>query len=198
MDRRTTGRVRVIDFMPVRDTYPEVIRIVECLEGHVRMRTELVVRFDYGSVVPWVRRTDDGTVLAVGGPDALCIRTPVELHGEAMTHVADFNVRKGDRVPFVATWYPSARPVPGAGRRRAGAARDGAVLARLDAQLPLRRRLSGRGAHVADGAEGADVRADRRHRRRTDDVAARVDRRARATGTTATAGCAMRRSRSTR
>ena len=101
--------MRVIDFMPVRDTYPELIRIVECLEGHVRMRTELVVRFDYGSVVPWVRRTDDGTLLAVGGPDALCIRTPVELHGEAMTHVADFNVRKGDRVPFVATWYPSSR-----------------------------------------------------------------------------------------
>src|ERR1700690_3372847 len=107
-----TGRVRVIDFMPVRDTYPEVIRIVECLEGHVRMRTELVVRFDYGSVVPWLRRTDDGTLLAVGGPDALCIRTPIELHGEAMTHVADFNVRKGDRVPFVATWYPSARSAP--------------------------------------------------------------------------------------
>ena len=107
-----TGRVRVIDFMPVRDTYPELIRIVECLEGNVRMRTELVVRFDYGSVVPWLRRTDDGSLLAVGGPDALCIRTPIELHGEAMTHVADFNMRKGERVPFVATWYPSSRAVP--------------------------------------------------------------------------------------
>ena len=51
-----TGRVRVIDFMPVRDTYPELIRIVQGLEGHVEMRTELVVRFDYGSVLPWLRR----------------------------------------------------------------------------------------------------------------------------------------------
>jgi GH15 family glucan-1,4-alpha-glucosidase len=104
--------VRVIDFMPVRDTYPEVIRIVECLEGHVRMRTELVVRFDYGSVVPWLRRLDDGTLLAVGGPNALAIRTPIELHGEALTHVADFTVRKGDRVPFVVTGYPSWRSPP--------------------------------------------------------------------------------------
>ncbi len=106
-----TGRVRVIDFMPVRDTYPELIRIVQGLEGHVEMRTELVVRFDYGSVLPWVRRIDDGTMLAVGGPDALCVRTPIDLHGEAMTHVAEFTVRKGDRVPFVATWLPVvARP----------------------------------------------------------------------------------------
>ena len=108
----STGRVRVIDFMPVRDTYPELIRIVQGLEGHVEMRTELVVRFDYGSVLPWLRRIDDGSILAVGGPDALCIRTPVDLHGEAMTHVAEFTVGKGDRVPFVATWYPSSRAVP--------------------------------------------------------------------------------------
>jgi GH15 family glucan-1,4-alpha-glucosidase len=108
----STGRVRVIDFMPVRDTYPELIRIVQGLEGHVEMRTELVVRFDYGSVVPWLRRIEDGSLLAVGGPDALCVRTPVDLHGEAMTHVAEFTVGKGDRVPFVATWYPSSRAVP--------------------------------------------------------------------------------------
>jgi GH15 family glucan-1,4-alpha-glucosidase len=110
--RTPTGRVRVIDFMPVRDTYPELIRIVEGLDGHVEMRTELVVRFDYGSVVPWLRRIDDGSLLAVGGPDALCVRTPIDLHGEAMTHVAEFTVRKGDRVPFIATWYPSSRDVP--------------------------------------------------------------------------------------
>jgi GH15 family glucan-1,4-alpha-glucosidase len=110
-----TGRVRVIDFMPVRETFPEIIRIVEGLDGHVAMRTEFVVRFDYGSVVPWVRRTEDGTVLAVGGPDAVALRTPVELHGEAMTHVAEFTVRKGDRVPFSLTWFPSWSAVPDCG-----------------------------------------------------------------------------------
>ena len=63
-----TGRVRVIDFMPPRETKPDIVRIVEGLDGTVRMRTELVIRFDYGSVVPWVRRLDDETLVAVGGP----------------------------------------------------------------------------------------------------------------------------------
>jgi GH15 family glucan-1,4-alpha-glucosidase len=106
-----TGRVRVIDFMPPRETKPDIVRIVEGLEGHVEMRTELVIRFDYGSIVPWVRRLD-GDRVAVGGPDALVIRTPVELRGENMTTVAEFVVRKGDRVPFTLTWFPSNERAP--------------------------------------------------------------------------------------
>jgi GH15 family glucan-1,4-alpha-glucosidase len=106
-----TGRVRVIDFMPPRETNPDIVRIVEGLEGHVEMRTELVIRFDYGSIVPWVRRLD-GDRVAVGGPDALVIHTPVELRGENMTTVAEFVVRKGDRVPFTLTWFPSNEPKP--------------------------------------------------------------------------------------
>jgi GH15 family glucan-1,4-alpha-glucosidase len=107
-----TGRVRVIDFMPPRETKPDIVRIVEGLEGSVQMRTELVIRFDYGSVVPWVRRLDDATLLAVGGPDGLTLRTPVDLEPEAMTHTADFTVRAGDRVPFVLTWFPSHEELP--------------------------------------------------------------------------------------
>jgi GH15 family glucan-1,4-alpha-glucosidase len=106
-----TGRVRVIDFMPPRETKPDIVRIVEGLEGHVEMRTELVIRFDYGSIVPWVRRLD-GDRVAVGGPDALVIRTPVDLRGENMTTVAEFVVRKGDRVPFTLTWFPSNERAP--------------------------------------------------------------------------------------
>jgi len=106
-----TGRVRVIDFMPPRETKPDIVRIVEGLEGHVEMRTELVIRFDYGSIVPWVRRLD-GDRVAVGGPDALVVRTPVELRGENMTTVAEFVVRKGDRVPFTLTWFPSNERAP--------------------------------------------------------------------------------------
>ena len=106
-----TGRVRVIDFMPPRETKPDIVRIVEGLEGHVEMRTELVIRFDYGSIVPWVRRLD-GDRVAVGGPDALVIRTPIELRGENMTTVAEFVVRKGDRVPFTLTWFPSNERAP--------------------------------------------------------------------------------------
>jgi GH15 family glucan-1,4-alpha-glucosidase len=108
----STGRVRVIDFMPPRGTAPDIVRIVEGLEGRVEMRTELLIRFDYGSIVPWVRRVDGDTLIAEGGPDALCLRTPVELRGEELSHSARFLVRKGDRVPFVATWFHSAQKPP--------------------------------------------------------------------------------------
>jgi GH15 family glucan-1,4-alpha-glucosidase len=107
-----TGRVRVIDFMPQRETKPDIVRIVECLEGEVEMRTELVMRFDYGSILPWVRHTDEQTVIAIAGPDALVLRTPVELEAQAMTHTAEFTVREGDRVPFVLTWFPSSEQPP--------------------------------------------------------------------------------------
>jgi GH15 family glucan-1,4-alpha-glucosidase len=107
-----SGRVRVIDFMPPRATAPDIVRIVEGLEGEVRMRTELVIRLDYGSVVPWLRRLDDFTLLAIGGPDGLVLRTPVVLEPEDKTHAAEFLVRAGDRVPFVLTWFPAHSKPP--------------------------------------------------------------------------------------
>jgi GH15 family glucan-1,4-alpha-glucosidase len=107
-----SGRVRVIDFMPPRETKPDIVRIVEGLDGTVQMRTELVIRFDYGSVVPWVRRIDDATLVALGGPDGVMLRTPVDLEPDGMTHTAEFLVRAGDRVPFVLTWFPSHEPLP--------------------------------------------------------------------------------------
>jgi GH15 family glucan-1,4-alpha-glucosidase len=101
------GAVRVIDFMPPRGMDPDVVRIVEGVRGRVEMFMELVIRFDYGRIVPWVRRIDDDTLLAIGGPDALCFRTPVELRGENLTTVAHFAVAEGDRIPFVLTWFAS-------------------------------------------------------------------------------------------
>jgi GH15 family glucan-1,4-alpha-glucosidase len=101
-----SGSVRVIDFMPPRGQAPDIIRIVVGLEGEVEMNSELVIRFDYGSIVPWVRRIDDARI-AVAGPDALCIRTPVESRGENLRTIADFTISAGDRIPFVLTWYPS-------------------------------------------------------------------------------------------
>jgi GH15 family glucan-1,4-alpha-glucosidase len=106
------GRVRVIDFMPPRETTPDIVRIVEGLEGSVQMRTELVIRFDYGSVIPWVRRLDQESLLSLGGPDGLLLRTPVDLHPDDKTHVAEFTVRAGERVPFVLTWFPSHERLP--------------------------------------------------------------------------------------
>jgi GH15 family glucan-1,4-alpha-glucosidase len=105
------GRVRVTDFMPPRDEVVDVVRIVEGLRGSVRMHGELVLRFDYGQVVPWVRRDKRG-IQAVAGPDAAYLDTPAPVRGENLHTVSDFTVHAGDRVPFVLTWTPSHLPRP--------------------------------------------------------------------------------------
>jgi GH15 family glucan-1,4-alpha-glucosidase len=106
------GRVRLIDCMPPRDRIPDVVRIVEGVEGEVRLRMELVIRFDYGSIVPWMRRLPDGRRLAIAGADALVLQSGVEPHGEGLATVAEFVVRAGERVPFVLAWHPSHEPPP--------------------------------------------------------------------------------------
>jgi len=107
----TDGSVRVIDFMPPRGEAPDIVRIVEGVEGTVSMRSELVIRFDYGKIVPWVRRLDHARI-AIAGPDALCFRSPVEPRGEDLTTVAEFTVAAGERIPFVLTWFPSHAALP--------------------------------------------------------------------------------------
>ena len=107
------GAVRLIDFMPPRGENPDIIRIIEGLRGKVSMQMELIVRFDYGQIVPWVRRRKryDG-LEAIAGPDALILRTPVETCGKDLTTVAEFTVAKGDRIPFVLTWFESHKDPP--------------------------------------------------------------------------------------
>jgi len=105
------GVVRIVDCMSPRDQLPEVVRVVEGIEGRVAMSMELVIRFDYGSIVPWVRKKD-GALTAIGGPDALALRTPVETEGRDFTTVASFTVAAGERVPFALEWFPSHLPVP--------------------------------------------------------------------------------------
>jgi len=105
------GVVRVIDFMPPRGEAPDVVRIVEGVQGTVPMKMRLSIRFDYGSIVPWVRRRNDG-LLAIAGPDALFLATPVDLVGRNFHTEAEFEVAAGDRVPFVLTWFPSNEDLP--------------------------------------------------------------------------------------
>ena len=107
-----TGSVRVIDFMPPRGQEPDVVRIVEGIEGSVPMRMEFVVRFEYGSIVPWVRRVEEQTRIAIAGPDAVSLRTRVPMRGENLRTVAEFTVAAGEREPFVLTWYPSHLELP--------------------------------------------------------------------------------------
>jgi len=105
------GTVAVIDFMPPRSEEPDLVRIVEGRRGRVPMRMELAIRFDYGAVVPWVRRQERG-ISAIAGPDMLALRTGVPLRGEDLRTVAEFEVAEGERVPFDLTWHPSHRPRP--------------------------------------------------------------------------------------
>ncbi len=100
------GAMSVIDFMPVRGDAPRIVRIVEGRRGTVDVRSELIIRFDHGRITPWVRKVEDALV-AVCGPDALCLRADVEVHGEDMSSVSRFRIGAGERRAFVLTWYPS-------------------------------------------------------------------------------------------
>ncbi len=105
------GSAVVIDFMPPRTAAPDLIRIVEGRRGEVPMKTELIIRFDYGSIVPWVRNVGTG-IRAVAGPDTLYCRTPVQLKGEDLHTVAHFRVCEGQRTPFHLTYTPTYQPAP--------------------------------------------------------------------------------------
>jgi len=109
--RTATGVVRLVDCMPPRRQEPDVVRVVEGVSGHVDMEMELVVRFDYGHIVPWVR-TIDGVLRAIGGPDALSLWAPCPTHGVGLTTRAEFTVHAGERLSFVLAWHPSHEPPP--------------------------------------------------------------------------------------
>jgi GH15 family glucan-1,4-alpha-glucosidase len=106
-----TGMARLLDFMPPNDANGTLVRLVEGLSGHVDMATELVIRFDYGVTIPWMRKVDAKTHAAVAGPHLLTLRTPADLHGKNMHSEAAFTVRKGARMPFVMSYSRSHRPV---------------------------------------------------------------------------------------
>ncbi|MEU8437570.1 glycoside hydrolase family 15 protein [Streptomyces sp. NPDC029216] len=107
------GTVKVTDFMPQRDTAPDVMRIVEGISGQVTVRSTLRLRFDYGHVVPWVRRSE-GDRVAVAGPDSVWFRSepPVRTWGVDKSTRSEFTVGPGEKVAFVLTWHPSHEPRP--------------------------------------------------------------------------------------
>ncbi|PZX17070.1 GH15 family glucan-1,4-alpha-glucosidase [Palleronia aestuarii] len=105
------GAVTIIDFMPLSGDAQlvDLIRIVRCDRGRVRMKMDLALRFGYGRRIPWVRKTDSG-LQAVAGPDAVEFRAPVALEGEDMRTGASFEIGEGAELPFVLSWHPSHRP----------------------------------------------------------------------------------------
>ena len=104
------GAVTVTDFMPLTEDEDkvDVVRIVRGVRGEVSMRMELVLRFDYGRTVPWVRRRDYG-LSAIAGPDAIELHTDVELEGRDYKTLAAFTVCEGDTVPFTLSYHRSHR-----------------------------------------------------------------------------------------
>jgi GH15 family glucan-1,4-alpha-glucosidase len=108
------GVVELVDFMPPRDGVADLVRLVRGISGHVDLRTEFVLRFDYGCIVPWVERLHEGGgIRAVAGPEMAVLRTPVPLHGRDFTTVGAFTVAAGETVPFVLSYGPSHQAPPG-------------------------------------------------------------------------------------
>jgi GH15 family glucan-1,4-alpha-glucosidase len=106
------GSATLIDFMPPRDCFADLVRIVVGHQGRVEFDVDLVIRFDYGRSIPWVSRLDGTTLTAVAGPDLLVLRTAAELHGADMHTVGSFTVTAGQRIPFTLIHAPSHRPAP--------------------------------------------------------------------------------------
>jgi GH15 family glucan-1,4-alpha-glucosidase len=102
-----TGSATVVDFMPATDDAADLVRIVSGRSGEVKFRTELVIRFGYGAIVPWVTRDEDGTINAIAGPDRTVLRTSADLYGEDLKTVGEFTVGAGQSVPFVLSYGPS-------------------------------------------------------------------------------------------
>jgi GH15 family glucan-1,4-alpha-glucosidase len=106
-----SGSATLIDCMSVRDDAPELLRVIVGTKGQIRIKSELAIRFDYGSVVPWVRRTDVG-ISAIAGPDMIRLRSEAPLRGENMKTLSEFTVAKGQQISFNLTWYPSNQQEP--------------------------------------------------------------------------------------
>jgi GH15 family glucan-1,4-alpha-glucosidase len=107
----TTGTVRLIDFMPLRGRHHDVVRIVEGMHGRVEMEMNLVIRFDYGMTIPWVKAASHG-LTAVAGPSGLVLRADVPTFGEDLSTAARFSVGEGECRSFVLSWYPSNEAPP--------------------------------------------------------------------------------------
>jgi len=108
-----SGCAMIIDCMLPDTPTPRVLRVVQGVRGQVEMAMELILRFDYGSIVPWVRKIEGG-LCATAGPDSVCVYTPVRMHGADLTTVAKFTVAAGESIPFELVYFPSHQAMPNA------------------------------------------------------------------------------------
>jgi GH15 family glucan-1,4-alpha-glucosidase len=106
------GAATLIDFMPFRSDHSEIVRLVIGTRGKVKMHTELLMRFGYGAIVPWVTRLEDGTLRGIAGPDMATLRTPVHVSGKDLKSVGEFTIGRGETIPLVLAYARSHRNLP--------------------------------------------------------------------------------------
>ncbi len=106
------GAATLIDFMPFRSDRSELVRLVVGTRGSLPMHTELILRFGYGAVVPWVTKLENSALRAIAGPDMAVLRTPVHVVGKDMTSVGEFVISRGETIPFVLTYSRSHKDLP--------------------------------------------------------------------------------------
>ena len=104
------GAVELLDFISSWHGFSDVVRLVRGQRGRVSMRTEFILRFDYGAVVPWVERLSEGGISAIAGPERVLLRTPAPLRGEDLRTVGEFDVDAGETIPFVMSYGLSHLP----------------------------------------------------------------------------------------
>jgi GH15 family glucan-1,4-alpha-glucosidase len=108
----SAGAVELIDFFRPRYGPLDLVRLVRGLQGRVAMCVEFILRFDYGSIVPWVEQLPEGGISAVAGPERVVLRTSVPLRSEDLRTVGEFEIGAGETIPFVLTYGPSNQPPP--------------------------------------------------------------------------------------
>jgi GH15 family glucan-1,4-alpha-glucosidase len=106
------GAAMLIDFMPRHSANSTIVRLVVGTRGQVKMHSELILRFGYGAVVPWVSRVETGALRAIAGPDMVVLHTPVHMRGQDLTTVGEFTIARGETIPFVLTYSPSHLSLP--------------------------------------------------------------------------------------
>jgi GH15 family glucan-1,4-alpha-glucosidase len=106
------GAATLIDFMPIGHDNSGIVRFVIGQHGKLKMHTELILRFGYGAIVPWVTRLENGALRAIAGPDMAVLHTPVHVGGKDMTTVGEFTVSRGETIPFVLIYAQSHQPLP--------------------------------------------------------------------------------------
>ena len=108
----SAGAVELIDFFRPRHGPLDLVRMVRGLRGRVAMCVEFILRFDYGSMVPWVEQLPEGGISAIAGPERVVLRTPLPLRGEDLKTIGEFEISAGETIPFVLTYGLSNEPPP--------------------------------------------------------------------------------------